>query len=38
MRMRVHPWHFLRINKQFSCAGADRLSSGMRQAWGKPYD
>lgn len=37
MRMRVHPWHILRINKQLSCAGADRLSSGMRQAWGKPY-
>jgi large subunit ribosomal protein L10e len=37
MRMRVHPWHVLRINKQLSCAGADRLSSGMRQAWGKPY-
>ena len=25
MRMRVHPWHVLRINKMLSCAGADRL-------------
>ena len=25
MRIRVHPWHTLRINKMLSCAGADRL-------------
>merc|ERR1711862_834130 len=25
MRVRVHPWHVLRINKMLSCAGADRL-------------
>ena len=37
MRMRVHPFHVIRINKQLSCAGADRLSSGMRQAFGRPY-
>ena len=37
MRMRVHPYHVIRINKQLSCAGADRLSSGMRQAFGRPY-
>ena len=36
-RMRKHPWHVLRINKMLSCAGADRLQSGMRQAWGKSY-
>ena len=24
MRVRVHPWHVLRINKMLSCAGADR--------------
>ena len=35
--MRVHPFHIIRINKQLSCAGADRLSSGMRQAFGRPY-
>ena len=35
--MRVHPFHVIRINKQLSCAGADRLSSGMRQAFGRPY-
>ena len=37
LRMRVHPFHIIRINKQLSCAGADRLSSGMRQAFGRPY-
>merc|ERR1711904_625608 len=36
-RVRVHPWHVLRINKMLSCAGADRLQSGMRNAWGKAY-
>ena len=35
--MRVHPYHVIQINKQLSCAGADRLSSGMRQAFGRPY-
>ncbi|GAM26850.1 hypothetical protein SAMD00019534_100250 [Acytostelium subglobosum LB1] len=36
MRVRVHPWHVLRINKMLSCAGADRLQTGMRGAYGKP--
>ena len=36
MRMRVHPYHVLRINKMLSCAGADRLQTGMRGAFGKP--
>ena len=36
MRIRVHPWHVLRINKMLSCAGADRLQQGMRGAFGKP--
>ena len=35
--MRPHPFNVLRINKTLSCAGADRLSSGMRGAFGKPY-
>ena len=35
MRIRVHPYHVLRQNKMLSCAGADRLSSGMRHAFGK---
>ena len=35
MRIRVHPWHVVRINKMLSCAGADRLQQGMRQAFGK---
>lgn len=37
MRIRVHPWHVIRINKMLSCAGADRLQAGMRRAFGKPY-
>lgn len=36
LRVRVHPFHVLRINKMLSCAGADRLQQGMRGAWGKP--
>lgn len=35
-RIRVHPYHVLRINKMLSCAGADRLQTGMRGAFGKP--
>ena len=37
LRIRVHPWHIVRINKMLSCAGADRLQQGMRGAFGKPY-
>merc|ERR1711862_70942 len=37
MRVRVHPFHVLRINKMLSCAGADRLQTGMRGAFGKAY-
>jgi large subunit ribosomal protein L10e len=36
MRIRAHPFHVIRINKMLSCAGADRLQTGMRGAWGKP--
>lgn len=36
IRMRVHPFHVIRINKMLSCAGADRLQTGMRGAFGKP--
>merc|ERR1711998_467458 len=35
LRIRVHPWHVVRINKMLSCAGADRLQQGMRGAFGK---
>jgi len=35
LRCRVHPWHVNRINKMLSCAGADRLQTGMRHAFGK---
>merc|ERR1712166_121802 len=35
MRIRVHPWHVVRINKMLSCAGADRLQQGMRGTFGK---
>jgi len=37
IRIRPHPFNVLRINKTLSCAGADRLSTGMRGAFGKPY-
>ena len=37
VRIRLHPFHVLRINKMLSCAGADRLQTGMRGAWGKSY-
>jgi large subunit ribosomal protein L10e len=36
LRIRAHPFHVLRANKMLSCAGADRLSSGMRHSYGKP--
>lgn len=36
LRVRIHPWHVIRINKMLSCAGADRLQTGMRGAFGKP--
>ena len=36
MRVRAHPYHVVRINKMVSCAGADRLQTGMRGAFGKP--
>ncbi|XP_004301911.1 PREDICTED: 60S ribosomal protein L10-like [Fragaria vesca subsp. vesca] len=36
LRVRVHPFHVLRINKMLSCAGADRLQTGTRGAFGKP--
>jgi large subunit ribosomal protein L10e len=36
LRIRVHPYHVNRINKMLSCAGADRLQTGMRHAYGKP--
>eukprot|EP00045_Choanoeca_perplexa_P001725 m.21356 g.21356 ORF g.21356 m.21356 type:complete len:216 (+) comp11129_c0_seq1:149-796(+) len=35
-RIRVHPYHVVRINKMLTCAGADRLQTGMRGAFGKP--
>ena len=31
MRVRVHPFHVLRINKMLSCAGADRCVSLIRR-------
>lgn len=37
IRMRVHPFSVLRINKMLTCAGADRLQTGMRGAYGKAY-
>ena len=37
VRIRCHPFHVTRINKMLSCAGADRLQTGMRGAFGKAY-
>jgi large subunit ribosomal protein L10e len=37
IRIRTHPFHVVRINKMLSCAGADRLQTGMRGSFGKPY-
>ena len=36
IRINLHPFHVLRINKMLSTAGADRLQTGMRHAFGKP--
>lgn len=36
LRIRVHPYHYVRINRMLTCAGADRLQTGMRGAYGKP--
>ncbi|OAG31127.1 large subunit ribosomal protein L1e [Nematocida displodere] len=36
-RVKVHTHHVVRINKMLSCAGADRLQTGMRGSFGKPY-
>lgn len=36
MKLRVHPHHVLRENKQATGAGADRVSDGMRLSFGKP--
>lgn len=38
IRIRAHPYHIIRQNKMLSCAGADRLSSGMRGSYGKPME
>jgi len=36
MKIRVYPHHILREHKAASGAGADRVSSGMRQSFGTP--
>ncbi|PIY60353.1 50S ribosomal protein L16 [Candidatus Woesearchaeota archaeon CG_4_10_14_0_8_um_filter_47_5] len=36
MRVRVYPYHILRENPLASGAGADRMSTGMAKAFGKP--
>lgn len=35
-RIKAHTHHVVRINKMLSCAGADRLQTGMRGSFGKP--
>jgi large subunit ribosomal protein L10e len=34
-KLRIYPHNLLRENKQIATAGADRISEGMRRAWGK---
>ena len=36
-RVCPQPLNILRINKMLTCAGADRLQTGMRNSFGKPY-
>ncbi len=36
LKIRIYPHHVLRENKQATGAGADRVSQGMRKAFGKP--
>ncbi|KAL8463822.1 hypothetical protein ACS0TY_033678 [Phlomoides rotata] len=36
LRVKVHSFHVLRINKMLLCAGADRLQTCMKGAYGKP--
>jgi len=36
LKLRVYPHHVLRENKMATGAGADRVSKGMRRAFGKP--
>ncbi|MDI6718187.1 MAG: 50S ribosomal protein L16 [Methanomicrobiales archaeon] len=36
LKIRTYPHHVLRENKQATGAGADRVSEGMRLAFGKP--
>jgi large subunit ribosomal protein L10e len=36
LRIRVYPHNVIRENKQATGAGADRVSQGMRRAFGKP--
>ncbi|KCZ74731.1 ribosomal protein L10.e, partial [Anncaliia algerae PRA109] len=36
LKIRIQTYHVIRINKMLSCAGADRLQTGMRGSFGKP--
>nr|BAS01438.1 ribosomal protein L10e [Lotharella vacuolata] len=35
LKIHIHPWHILRNNKMLAKAGADRVQTGMRLAFGK---
>ena len=37
MCVHMHLFHVIRIDKMSSCAGTDRLQTGMRGAWAKSY-
>ncbi len=36
LKVRIHPHHVLRENRMLTGAGADRMQTGMQQAFGKP--
>uniref|UniRef100_A0A2K5D9U3 Uncharacterized protein n=1 Tax=Aotus nancymaae TaxID=37293 RepID=A0A2K5D9U3_AOTNA len=36
IQVQLHPFHVIHINEILSCAGADRLQTGVRGALGKP--
>ncbi len=33
IRVRLHPYNIIRINKMLTCAGADRLQTGESRGW-----
>ena len=36
IQVRLHPFHIIHISEMLSCAGDDRLQTGMKGTFGKP--